>query len=107
MERFNVCASKITFSFHAFQVNQTCKDVISKCPPSKVHLEDVLAKITGMRDNAVELGMSQGLSEQYCRSAQVKIRDNEMRIKETIKLGGETMKIVDEEYRRIKTAMMW
>eukprot|EP00112_Aurelia_sp_Birch-Aquarium-sp1_P014334 Seg3085.2 transcript_id=Seg3085.2/GoldUCD/mRNA.D3Y31 product="Ras-related protein RabC" protein_id=Seg3085.2/GoldUCD/D3Y31 len=89
------------------EVNQTCKDVISKCPPSKVLLEDVLAKIAGIRDKAVDLGMSQGLSEQYCRSVQAKIRDNEARIKETVKLGGETMKIVDEEYRRIKTAMMW
>ena len=51
--------------------------------------------------------MSQGLSEKYCKSINVKVANNEARIRETIKLGEETMKILDEEYRKIKTAMMW
>ena len=51
--------------------------------------------------------MAQGMSEKYCKTIIEKVRDNEARIKETVKLGEETMKIVDEEYRKIKTAMMW
>lgn len=70
-------------------------------------MEDVLAKVAFVKPNIVEVGMSQGLSEQYCKKITAKVETNQARIKETIKLGEETMKIVDEEYRKIKTAMMW
>lgn len=89
------------------QLNPACKDVTSQCPPSKVALEDVLTRIASMKGNIVEIGMSQGLSEQYCKNIVVKMDKNVARITETIKLGEETMKIVDEEYRKVKTAMMW
>ena len=77
------------------------------CPSCKVALEDVLARIAPVKANVVEIGMSQGLSEKYCKKINEKVENNEARIKETIKLGEETMKILDEEYRKIKTAMMW
>ena len=67
----------------------------------------MLTKIASIKDSTVELGAAQGLSEKYCRQALEKISNNELRIKETIKLGAETMKIVNGEYQKVRTAMMW
>jgi len=97
---------KVVTVFNA-EVNPSCKEVIAQCPICKVALEDVLTRIGPIKANVVEIGMSQGLSEKYCKSINVKVANNEARIRETIKLGEETMKILDEEYRKIKTAMMW
>ena len=80
---------------------------MAQCPICKVALEDVLTRIAPIKANAVEIGMSQGFSEKYCKSINVKVANNEARIRETIRLGEETMKILYEEYQKIKTAMMW
>ena len=88
-------------------MNIAAKDVLIHCPTAKVTLENAVNQLDSLHDSAFEKGINEGLTQKQCKLQLAKIRDNRTRIKDTISLADDTMKIVDEEYRRIKTAMMW
>jgi len=47
------------------------------------------------------------LNKKQIKVAMQNLSDNIGRIKDTISLAGESMKITDEQYKKIKNAMMW
>lgn len=89
------------------EVCKRTRRVLSQCPSLKVNLTDQLSVLENESATLQEAGVGAGLNKKQIRVAIQNLNDNLERIKDTIYLADESMKITDDQFKKIKNAMMW
>lgn len=80
---------------------------MAQCPVLKTQLSDQLRVLEGESENLLEKGASVGLNKKQMRVAVQNLNEDIEKIKDTIALADESMRITDEQFKKIKNAMMW
>ena len=73
----------------------------------KVQLSDQCKELERESETLLDKGSSVGLNKKQLKVAVQSLEDNIEKIKDTIALADEAMKITDDQFKRIKNAMMW
>jgi len=89
------------------EVCKKTRKVLSQCPTLKVQLSDQVKELERESETLLDKGSSVGLNKKQLRVAAQSMEDNIEKIKDTIALADEAMRITDDQFKRIKNAMMW
>lgn len=96
--------------FSLFKLPKVCKKtrkVLAQCPVLKTQLSDQLSILEEEAENLLQKGVSVGLNKKQMRVAVQNLNEDIEKIKDTIALADESMRITDEQFKKIKNAMMW
>ena len=80
---------------------------MAQCPVLKTQLSDQLRVLEEESENLLEKGANVGLNKKQIRIAVQNLNEDIEKIKDTIALADESMRITDEQFKKIKNAMMW
>ena len=89
------------------QVCKTTRRVLSQCPTLKVNLSDHFNSLRTMQEAATEKATEQGLNKKQIKLALDAFKYNLERIKDTIMLADQSMKATNDQFKKIRNAMMW
>lgn len=81
--------------------------MLAQCPVLKTQLSDQLRVLEEESENLLEKGANVGLNKKQIRIAVQNLNEDIEKIKDTIALADESMRITDEQFKKIKNAMMW
>ena len=90
--------------------NEVCKStkrVLSQCPPLRVSLSDSLVALSELQPGVEEKAVEGGLTKKQVKVCVEQVAENISRIQDTVCLADESMKVTDEQFNKIKAAMMW
>ena len=90
-----------------FQLSSSAKQVLSQCPGAKVALEEYLQKIDDLSDSLMDICTAHSHSQRGAKAIEANVLANTIRVKEAIDSATESLQAVDEDYKRIKAAMLW
>ncbi|XP_057306571.1 uncharacterized protein LOC130644831 [Hydractinia symbiolongicarpus] len=89
------------------EVGKTTKRVLTQCPTLKINITDHLNELSALEGSALDKATNQGLNKKQAKISLQVIKDNMVRISDTIELANESMKVTDDQFKKIKNAMMW
>ncbi|XP_032242481.2 uncharacterized protein LOC5516669 [Nematostella vectensis] len=98
--------SRVLKTFHN-ELCQSSKKVLSNCPVAHNRLKETQQKIDKLRVSAFDRAMASGMSQRRARAALANIDANCNRIREAIATAMESMTAVENDYKKIKAAMLW
>ena len=81
--------------------------MLAQCPVLKTQLSDQLRVLEEESENLLKKGANVGLNKKQIRIAVQNLNEDIEKIKDTIALADESMRITDEQFKKIKNAMMW
>lgn len=91
----------------SYKVCKKTRKVLAQCPVLKTQLSDQLRVLEEKSENLLEKGANTGLNKKQIRVAVQNLNEDIEKIKDTIALADESMRITDEQFKKIKNAMMW
>ena len=89
------------------QLGAASKKVLTQCPGALNKLRENEEKINELKVTAFDRAVARGMSQRRARAAVINIDANCTRIGEALATAMETMTAVDNDYKRIKAAMLW
>jgi len=89
------------------EVCKTTKRVLLQCPTLKINLTDHLKKLNADKNTTNDKLTELGFNKKQCKISLDYFEENLLRIQDTIELADESMGITDEQFKKIKNAMMW
>lgn len=89
------------------EICKTTRRVLSQCPVLQVSLSDSLKTLTTLNETASNKASVMDFSKKQIKISLQIINNNILRIEDTIALAGESMKATDDQFKKIKSAMMW
>ena len=95
------------YLFFYWQVGATSKKVLAQSPGALNTLRENEDKINELKPTAFERAVARGMTQRRARAAVINIDANCTRIGEALAAAMETMTAVDNDYKRIKAAMLW
>ena len=81
--------------------------MIAQCPVLKINISDHLNSLNEIKDIANQKAVEQDLNKKQTKFALRIIKDNMTHIEDTIILADESMKVTDDQYKKIRNAMVW
>ena len=90
-----------------WQVGAASKKVLIQSPGALNKLRENEDKINELKPTAFERAVARGMSQRRARAAVINIDSNCTRVGEALAAAMETMTAVDNDYKRIKAAMLW
>lgn len=97
---------RVLKSFHT-ELGAASKKVLTQCPGALNKLRENEEKINELKVTAFDRAVARGMSQRRARAAVINIDANCTRIGEALATAMETMTAVDNDYKRIKAAMLW
>lgn len=88
-------------------MGKTTKRVLIQCPTLKINITDHLNELKALEGSALEKATNHGMNKKQAKISLQVIKDNIARISDTIELANESMKVTDDQFKKIKNAMMW
>lgn len=73
----------------------------------KVLLSEDLQKLQDYTSTLQQDAIAAGLNKKQAKVAAQSLHENIQRVNDTLVLGDEAMKITDDQFKKIKNAMMW
>ena len=95
------------FFFAFWQVGAASKKVLVQCPGALNSLRESEDKINELKVTAFEHATARGMTQRRAKAAVCNIDANCTRIGEAVATAMETMTAVDNDYKKIKAAMLW
>ena len=83
------------------------KRVLKECPGAHNKLKETEVNINELKPSAFDRALAAGYSQRGAKAALANIDSNNERISEAITIAMETMTEVDNNYKKIKAAMLW
>lgn len=90
-----------------FQLGAASKKVLTQAPGALNKLREHEEKINELKITAFDRAVAKGMSQRRAKAAVINIDANCTRIEEALATAMETMTAVDNDYKRIKAAMLW
>lgn len=81
--------------------------MLAQCPSLKVLLSEDLQKLKEYASTLQQAAIAAGLNKKQAKVAAQNLSENIERVKDTLVLGDEAMKVTDDQFKKIKNAMMW
>lgn len=105
-ERVSGPVQRVLNSFHS-EVGAASKKVLVQCPGALNSLRENEDKINELKATAFERATARGMTQRRAKAAVCNIDANCTRIGEAVATAMETMTAVDNDYKKIKAAMLW
>ena len=83
------------------------KKVLIQCPGALNKLRTVEENLSELKFSAFDRAVARGMSQRRAKAAVINIDANCTRIGELMASAMETMTAVDNDYKKIKAAMLW
>ncbi|XP_015759121.1 PREDICTED: ras-related protein RGP2-like [Acropora digitifera] len=97
---------RVLKSFHT-ELGAASKKVLTQAPGALNKLREHEEKINELKITAFDRAVAKGMSQRRAKAAVINIDANCTRIGEALATAMETMTAVDNDYKRIKAAMLW
>lgn len=97
---------RVLKSFHT-EIGAASKKVLIQSPGALNKLRENEDKINELKPTAFDRAVARGMTQRRARAAVINIDSNCTRIGEALAVAMETMTAVDNDYKRIKAAMLW